>query len=202
MPGPAWPSRLGAGLAIAVVAGGCGLDAPPTCMPDGTGDDADALAATFSAGEYVDGIRTDGAAAFLYEPDPDQSLFVDEAVYVLCVGETAIEAGYTQAAPLLSDARAAVALRVATSLSGGDGTFEVEPGWLLGRVHDERIASLHVAWTGDDAGGSGAEGDWSVPLGTGLFLVHLPTGVPLEAHLNLRFVDADGDLVWSQPVGG
>jgi len=195
--------RVTAGsLLVVATASACALGDARTCGPDGTGESADEVAGTFTAGEYVGGVRTDGAATFLYEPHPDRSLFADEAVYVLCVDHEVLSGGYTQTAPLLSDTPAGIGLRVGASVGVIDGAVEVEPGWVLGRVNDERVVELRLEWHGDDSDGDGAAGRWATTVTPGFFLVQLPPHVPQDANISMRFLDADGELIWSQPTGG
>ena len=176
-------------IAAAAIAG-CVVDDPRTCLPGGEGEDADSLAATLRVDEFAAAVRTEEAAAFLYTPG-EAPVAGEQAIYVLCVGEAAIEAGPIYE-PILSDARAGVASRVGASLTGSDGGLEAEPGYLVGRVDDD-VVELQVEWSGDRS--------WSFGVEPGFFLVPLPDGVPVEGPLNFRFLGADGALVWAQPGG-
>ena len=183
--------------ALAVVAAlvGCDIGDARTCGPDGTGEQVDDVAATFGVTEFVAEVRTPGAAAFLWAPEASQ--FPDEAIHVLCLGDRVNEAGSSQI-PLLSDVVAATATRIGASISGLNGEFTVEPGYLLGIVNRETVVSLEVAWT---TPASDEEARWEVGVDPGFLLVPVPAGVPPEATFTYRFLDEDGEAVWVERDG-
>lgn len=176
-------------LALAGLATGCGLGAGPA---DCAG--AEAMAASMQAGDRVGTAVAGSATAHVFElADPDDP---NDSAYVFCVDGEAMS-GSVLHRPITSDAVAAATTRTMASVGGTNGELEVEWGYLLGRVNRETIESLEVEWThGDQAG------EWTIPVGPGFFLAPVPPGVPLQAILAYRYLDAAGDVVWSEVDGG
>lgn len=186
-------------LALAALLAGCGLidggGGGRTCGPGGAGQAVDELAGTFGAREFLAQARVPGAAVFVWVPQESQ--FPDEAIYVLCLGESVSEAGSSQI-PLLSAAVAAVATRIGASITGVNGDFTVEPGYVIGRVNRDAIVTLEVVWTTLAPAG---EGSWEVGVDSGLLFVPVPPGVPPDSTLVYRFLDENGDAVWVENDG-
>jgi hypothetical protein len=107
-------------------------------------------------------------------------------------------ATYVEGRLLRADVPATVT-RVGARSGGADGDMDIQPGYLVGVVRDERVDTIEMWWPMPDAPNASADpsvgGTWVTPVPTGPFINAVSPDVPLDAFAGYRALDENDEVI-------